>query len=147
MFRCLIDKVDKYMLQKKQDEDKKLAEELAAERKAKGLPSIDEIDGDVPCDVFPNGDGTYTVEYVAAQAGTYQCHVQVGIAGNHVKKSPKKIPVRWRCPNAPCQCTMKELQGDINEGEDSIEILKQAILGLQGGNKALQKLKEEGKIE
>jgi len=140
-------KVDKYMLQKKEEEDKKWSEERAADRRAKGLPPIEETDGDVMCDVTPNGDGSYKVEYSARIPGTYECYVQVGINGNHVKKSPKKIPVRWRCPNAPCAHTQKEIHAEIRVVEEHNEVLKEALRGIPGGDDVLEKLLSQGKIK
>lgn len=147
LLESLIAKVDKYMLQKKEEEDKKWAAERAADRRSKGLPPIEDTDGDVMCDVTPNGDGTYKVEYVARIPGTYECHVQVGYKGEHVKKSPKKIPVRWRCPNAPCAHTCTIITDDLREVEDQNEILKQELRKLPGGAAILEKLLREGKIK
>jgi len=127
----LIGNVDKYMLQKKKEEDQKWEKERAAQRKAKGLPPIEETDGDVMCDVTDNGDGTYTVQYCARIPGTYKCNVQVGPDAEHVKKSPKKIPVRWRCPNAPCAHTMKETYEELQSAKEEIELLKAKLAKYQ----------------
>jgi len=143
----LMNKVDKYMLQKKEEEDKKWQLERAATRKAKGLPPIEETDGDVHCDVTDNGDGTYLVEYCARLPGTYECNVMVGYAEKHVKKSPKKIPVRWRCPNAPCAHTQSEMHAHIHETEEENEILKAKLRELPNGVQILEELKASGKIK
>jgi hypothetical protein len=147
LLQRLMAKVDKYMLQKKEEEDRKWAAERAADRKAKGLPPIEDTDGDVACDVTDNGDGTYTVEYAARIPGTYECHVQVGWQQEHVKKSPKKIPVRWRCPNAPCAHTQKEIHAEIRNVEEHNEILKEELRKLSGGAAILEQLLREGKIK
>jgi len=141
ILQTLISKVDKYMLQKKEEEDKKWQIQRAAERKEKGLPPIEETDGDVMCDIFDNGDGTYKVEYCPRLPGTYKTSVTVGPAGSHVKKSPKNIPVRWRCPNAPCAHTQQCMHTEIRELNDENELLKQKLREL-GHESFLQSLEK-----
>lgn len=142
----LINKVDKYMIQKKADEDKKFLDERAASRRERGLPPIEETEGDVPFDIIDNGDGTYKVEYCARLPGTYQLSVQVGYNETHVKKSPKNIPVRWRCPNAPCAYTQNEFHEEIREVNEQNEVLIEELRKL-GGNTLINKLRNEGRIE
>merc|ERR1712130_186033 len=145
MLEKLIEKVDVYMLQKKADADKKFQEERAKKRAELGLPAIGETDGDIPCDITEEKEknGVYRVEYCPILPGTYECSVQVGANTKvHVKKSPKKIPVRWKCPNAPCAHTQKCMHTEIRELNDENELLKQKLmelgeadfLGSLGGN-------------
>jgi len=141
----LLSKVDKYVLQKKEKEDKKLQDEHAASRRERGLPSLEESEGDIPCEVTDNGDGTYKVEYFARIPGTYQASVQVGNNKTHVQKSPKNIIVRWRCPNPPCRYAQKCLCEELGEVNEANDVLRQELRKL-GGDASINKLINDGKI-
>jgi len=44
-------------------------------------------------EIRDNGDGTYLVSYTAIIPGIYKTHVTVGGDRQHIKDSPKDIPV------------------------------------------------------
>jgi len=57
-----------------------------------------EAGGDVPVEVRDNGDGTYSADYIAIDPGLYSIAVQVGPSAEHIKESPKQVPVHLSKP-------------------------------------------------
>jgi len=109
-------------------ERKKRAEESKREAEAKGekLPEVRiEAGGDVPVEVRDNGDGTYLAEYTAIDPGTYQIAVQVGPSAEHIKESPKTVPVHlakptvvfWKHTYAKQKDDLKELRKRLQDAE------------------------------
>jgi filamin len=121
----LISQVDEYMLKKKADQNAaaKAARAAAGEK-------VEPDEGDVPVTVVDNGNGSYTVTYVAGTPGEYECSVEIG--AGHIKNSPKTIPVHWSCPNKPCAHTQKCLHSEIRAQRDEIYALKKELAALKG---------------
>jgi len=87
---------DKIMSERKK---KALESKHEAEQKGESLPEIRiEEGGDVPIEVRDNGDGTYLAEYIAKEAGDYVIDVLIGPQGDHIKESPKQVPVHLAKP-------------------------------------------------
>jgi filamin len=130
-----IEEMDEYLRNRKVNKAKKLeaerkkrAEDSKREAEAKGesLPEIRiEAGGDVPVEVRDNGDGTYLAEYTAVEPGTYQIAVQVGPSAEHIKESPKTIPVHlakptvvfWKHTHAKQKEDLKELRKRLQDAE------------------------------
>jgi hypothetical protein len=103
-----IAEMDDYLKQRKV----KKVEKLEAERKKRALDSKREAEakgekypeiridegGDVPVEIRDNGDGTYLAEYIAKQPGVYSIAVLIGPEGQHIKESPKEVPVHLSKP-------------------------------------------------
>lgn len=113
---------------KLEGERKKRAEDAKREADSKGekVPEIRiEPGGDVPVEVRDNGDGTYSAEYTAVEPGTYQIAVQVGPAAEHIKESPKTVPVHlakptvvfWKHTHAKNKEDLKDLRKRLQEAE------------------------------
>jgi len=49
-------------------------------------------------EVCDNGDGTYLAEYIAKEAGNYVISVTLGSRNDHIKESPKQVPVHLSKP-------------------------------------------------
>lgn len=128
LFSKLLCQVDDYVLKKKQENTRKLVAERRAQRAAEGKQA-DQQDSDVPCDITDNGDGTYTVDYVASDAGAYLIEVLVG-SGQHIQESVKKIMVEWTCPNVPCRHTNDELREAKEALEEEVRQLKARLTAL-----------------
>jgi len=130
-----IAEMDEYLRNRKVNKAKKLeaekkkkAQESKREADAKGekLPEIRiEQGGDVPVEVRDNGDGTYFAEYTAIEPGTYQIDVLIGPHGEHIKESPKTVPVHltkptvvfWKHTYAKQKDDLKELRKRLQDAE------------------------------
>jgi len=89
-------KADKILAERKKAA---LESKREAEQKGKKLPDVRiEQEGDVPVEVRDNGDGTYLAEYIAKDAGNYVISVLIGPNGDHIKESPKQVPVHLSKP-------------------------------------------------
>jgi hypothetical protein len=100
--------MDEYLRNRKVTKVKKLEAERKqraldskreAEAKGDKLPEIRiEDSGDVAVEVRDNGDGTYRAEYIATQPGVYSIAVLIGPQAEHIKDSPKEVPVHLSKP-------------------------------------------------
>jgi len=103
-----ISEMDEYLRNRKVTKVKKLEAERKqraldskreAEAKGDKLPEIRiEDSGDVAVEVRDNGDGTYRAEYIATQPGVYSIAVLIGPQAEHIKDSPKEVPVHLSKP-------------------------------------------------
>jgi len=83
-------KLQKLEAERKKEIDKARRE---AEQKGEKFETKIEEEGDIPVEIRDNGDGTYLVSYTAIIPGIYKTHVTVGGDRQHIKDSPKDIPV------------------------------------------------------
>jgi len=91
--------VDDYLRKKKaakitklEEKRRKQAQVEAKDVKGRGEPRIEE-GSDIPVEVVDNGDGTYLATYTATTPGVFRAAVTVGDKREHIKDSPKDIPV------------------------------------------------------
>jgi len=100
-----LDKMDPYIKKRKEDEKKSVLSEQKRQRdeqeqKSKGEGKDFKVSvaegGDIPVEVRDNGDGTYLANYIPVNPGKYEITVLVN--GEHVKDSPKTIPVNITRP-------------------------------------------------
>jgi len=130
-----IGEMDEYLRTRKINKVKKLLEDRKkkaadskreAEAKGEALPTIRiEAEGDVPVEVRDNGDGTYFAEYVAVDPGTYSIAVLVGPTSEHIKESPKEVPVHlakptvvfWKHTHAKQKEDLANLKKRLEEAE------------------------------
>jgi len=115
-------------VKKLEAERKRKAEESKRDSDAKGenLPEVRiEAGGDVPVEVRDNGDGTYLAEYIAIDPGQYSIAVLVGPSAEHIKESPKQVPVHlakptvvfWKHTYAKQKDDLKELRKRLEKAE------------------------------
>eukprot|EP00456_Euglypha_rotunda_P087529 TRINITY_DN8918_c0_g1_i1.p1 TRINITY_DN8918_c0_g1~~TRINITY_DN8918_c0_g1_i1.p1 ORF type:complete len:310 (+),score=71.38 TRINITY_DN8918_c0_g1_i1:96-1025(+) len=100
-----LDKMDPYIKKRKEDEkkavlleQKKQREEQEQKAKTEGKDwkcSVAE-GGDIPVEVRDIGDGAYLANYTPTEPGKYELTVLVN--GEHIKESPKTIPVHITKP-------------------------------------------------
>jgi len=130
-----ISEMDEYLRNRKVNKAKKLEAEKkkqadeskrAAEAKGEKLPEIRiEAGGDVPVEVRDNGDGTYLAEYTAVDPGTYTIEVLIGPHAEHIKESPKTVPVHlskptvvfWKHTYSKQKEDLKELRKRLQDAE------------------------------
>jgi len=119
-------KADKIMAERKQ---KALESKREAEAKGDKIPQIRiEEGGDVPVEVRDNGDGTYLAEYVAKEAGNYVIDVLIGPQNQHIKESPKQVPVHlakptvvfWKHTHGKQKEELESLRKRLQEAESAL---------------------------
>jgi len=110
------------------EERKKKALDSKREAEAKGekYPEIRiEEGGDVPVEVRDNGDGSYLAEYIATEPGVYSVAVLIGPSAEHIKDSPKEIPVHlskpavvfWKHTHSKQKEEVQQLRKRLQEAE------------------------------
>jgi len=118
-------------VKKLQEERKRKALESKREAEAKGekYPEIRiEEGGDVPVEVRDNGDGSYLAEYIATEPGVYSIAVLIGPQAQHIKESPKEVPVHlakpqvvfWRHTHAKQKEELQFLRKRLAEAESTL---------------------------
>jgi len=145
-----VEKMDPYIRKRKQQQ----ADKILAERKKKALESKREAEqkggqippeirieegGDIPVEVRDNGDGTYTAEYIAKDAGDYVIDVLIGPQGEHIKESPKQVPVHlakpkvvfWKHTHAKEKEEFEAIRKRLEENERRLE-KAEALLSKHG---------------
>jgi hypothetical protein len=143
-----ISEMDEYLRQRKITkvqkiiaERKKKAEQSKKEAEAKGekYPEIRiEEGGDVAVEVRDNGDGSYLAEYIAQDPGIYSIAVLIGPQAEHIKDSPKEVPVHlskpavvfWKHTHAKQKEELQALRKRLQEAE---EVLGKHGLSLPAG--------------
>jgi len=143
-----IAEMDEYLRNRKIQKVKK----LEAERKKKALESKREAEakgekypeiriedsGDVAVEVCDNGDGSYLAEYIATEPGIYSIAVLIGPEAQHIKESPKEVPVHlakpavvfWKHTHSKQKEELAALRKRLAEAE---QVLGKHGLSLPGG--------------
>jgi len=128
-------------VQKLLEERKKRAAESKREAEAKGEKYAEiriEDSGDVAVEIRDNGDGSYAAEYIATEPGVYSIAVLIGPKGEHIKESPKEVPVHlakpqvvfWRHTHSKQKEELQMLRKRLQEAE---QVLGKHGLSLPAG--------------